>query len=100
MQEVLPSKKIAPRFAAIKNQLNRNEEIFFTLLFTATIVNAQVTTSSLTGTILESNVQPAIGTSIKATHVPTGTNYSTLTNESGRFTISNMRVEGSYVALP
>lgn len=68
----------------------------FSLLLAAVLVHAQVTTSSLTGTVFEPDGQTAIGTSIKATHVPSGTTYSTLTNESGRYTISNMRIGGPY----
>lgn len=70
--------------------------LLFAMLFVTAFVGAQVTTSSLTGTIIESNGQSAIGTSIRATHVPSGSTYSTITNESGRFTISNMRVGGPY----
>jgi len=68
----------------------------FSLLLAVVLVHAQVTTSSLTGTVFEPDGQTAIGTSIKATHVPSGTTYSTLTNESGRYTISNMRIGGPY----
>lgn len=70
--------------------------LLFTVLFAVTTGVAQVTTSSLTGTIIESNGQSAIGTSIKAIHIPSGSTYSTITNESGRFTIPNMRVGGPY----
>ena len=66
------------------------------MLLVTLLVHAQVTTSSLTGTVLEPDGQPAIGTSIKAIHTPSGSTYSTLTNVNGRFTISNMRVGGPY----
>lgn len=68
----------------------------FGMLLVIVLAHAQVTTSSLTGTIMESGGLPAIGTSIKATHVPSGSTYSTLTNVNGRYTISNMRVGGPY----
>lgn len=57
---------------------------------------AQVTTSSLTGTIKDSK-ESLPGATIKAIHTPTGTSYGAMTNKEGRFTIPNMRVGGPYI---
>ncbi|MFN0292382.1 TonB-dependent receptor [Pedobacter helvus] len=59
-------------------------------------VNAQVTTSSMSGIIKDAKgALPGAG--IKATHTPSGTVYSTSTNNDGRFNINTMRVGGPYV---
>ncbi len=71
------------------------------LLFTLVVLlgalgaNAQVTTSSLTGSVSDSR-ESLIGATVKATHQPTGTTYGASTNAEGRFTIPNMRVGGPY----
>lgn len=60
-----------------------------------TAANAQVTTSTLVGTVTDSK-DALPGASIKATHIPTGTVYTVITGSDGRFTIGNMRVGGPY----
>lgn len=68
---------------------------YLLLLFSALGVHAQVTTGALTGTIRDGKeVLP--GVSIKATHMPSGTNYATSTNQDGRFTLPNLRPGGPY----
>lgn len=57
---------------------------------------AQVTTSSLIGKITDDKGEAVIGSSVIATHTPTGTQYGTITNEFGVFNISNMRSGGPY----
>lgn len=59
---------------------------------------AQVTTSSLSGTIRDSN-ESLIGATIKATHQPTGTVYGSSSGIDGRFNIPNMRVGGPYLIV-
>lgn len=68
----------------------------FLLLLGAVIVHAQVTTSSMSGTVLQSDGEPSIGASVRATHVPSGTVYGGSTNENGRFNLANMRIGGPY----
>jgi len=71
--------------------------LFFALVMASYgAVQAQVTTSSVTGIVKESNGQFTSGATIKATHVPSGTVYSSSANAAGRFNLANMRVGGPY----
>ena len=57
---------------------------------------AQITTSSLGGSVLDKDGVPVIGAAVVATHVPSGTVYGVATNINGRYTINGMRPGGPY----
>lgn len=57
---------------------------------------AQVTTSSLGGSIVDKNGEPIVGAAVVATHVPSGTVYGAAANTAGRYTIQGMRPGGPY----
>jgi len=57
---------------------------------------AQLTTSSMVGSVKDTKGEALIGATIVAVHNPTGTNYGNITNENGLFSIQNMKVGGPY----
>lgn len=71
--------------------------VFFILMGLA--LNAQVTNSSLSGKVTDTGGEALIGATIIAKHVPSGTDYGTTTNESGRYSILGMRVGGPYTIV-
>ncbi|MGE5418610.1 MAG: TonB-dependent receptor [Chloroflexota bacterium] len=78
------------------NQFKRLLSILV-FLFTGILMFGQgATTSSLSGTITDSNGQPLPGASVVATHTPSGTQYATVADAAGNYKIQNMRVGGPY----
>ncbi len=65
-------------------------------LIATTIVLAQVTTSSMTGTVKKADGEALVGATVKATHIPTGTTYTTQTRGNGIYNIVNMVPGGPY----
>lgn len=65
------------------------------MLMLTTLVNAQVTTASMSGKVTEQN-EAVIGATVLAIHEPSGTRYGTITNLDGRFSIRSMQVGGPY----
>jgi hypothetical protein len=57
---------------------------------------AQVTTSSIAGIVQTASGEPLAGTTIKASHLPSGTVYTTAAQPNGRFSILGMRPGGPY----
>src|SRR5690554_3543119 len=64
-------------------------------LLLATVLNAQVTTSSMSGRVTDAE-GAVIGATVIATHQPSGTTYATVTNLEGRLNLNGMRVGGPY----
>ena len=79
-----------------KTSINFLAIIMIGLTVCAVQLMAQVTTSEIVGTITDSQGKPVAGVSIDATHVPSGTVYSSVSNDSGRFALPGMRVGGPY----
>ncbi len=70
--------------------------ILLSLLLGSVTLLAQVTTSTLSGRITETDGQPLPGATIMATHVPSGTVYGAAANTQGVFSIQGMRPGGPY----
>jgi hypothetical protein len=66
------------------------------LLLLPFVASAQVTTSSITGIVVDQSGDPLPGATIVAVHEPSGTRYGSASLSNGRFTISGMRVGGPY----
>src|SRR5690606_33279386 len=59
-------------------------------------LSAQVTTSSVQGSITDDSGESLIGATVRAIHEPSGSVYGAVTNLEGRFNLPNMRVGGPY----
>ena len=66
------------------------------MLFISSFLNAQITTSSISGIVVDDSNIELEGANVVAVHVPTGTTYGVVTNQDGRFNMVNMRVGGPY----
>lgn len=76
-------------------QLKNFLKLFLALLIPFGI-SAQVTTSSISGTVTTEKGEPLQSATVTATHVPSGSVYSTLSTRTGTFNLSNLRVGGPY----
>ena len=57
---------------------------------------AQVTTSGLNGRVSDAAGEPLVGAVVIAVHTPSGTQYTAVVNEEGRYSINGMRSGGPY----
>ena len=70
--------------------------IAFATMFVSAVAFAQVTTSALSGRIVDVNGEAVIGATVVATHEPSGTVYGVSANNDGRYAIQGMRSGGPY----
>ncbi|NOR86537.1 MAG: TonB-dependent receptor, partial [Bacteroidales bacterium] len=61
-----------------------------------TVMSQGVTTSSMSGTVVDESGGAVPMANVLAVHTPTGTEYGTTTLENGVFNIRNMRIGGPY----
>ncbi|MEM9023839.1 MAG: carboxypeptidase-like regulatory domain-containing protein, partial [Bacteroidota bacterium] len=60
-------------------------------------LQAQVTTSSIQGTVVDESGATMPGATVVATHTPSGTSYGVVTRDDGGYAIPNMRIGGPYM---
>jgi len=75
---------------------NFNYVILLVLLFAGLTVNAQVTTSSVSGKIKDAKGLSVPGASVLVVHIPTGTKYGAVTGNDGYFRLNNLNPGGPY----
>lgn len=68
----------------------------FMLLVPALIYAQGVTTSSLSGKVVDEQGEPLPGATVVAIHQPSGTSYGTATQVNGNFNLPTVRVGGPY----
>ena len=61
------------------------------------LLNAQVTTSSISGTVKQSNGETLAGATITAIHQPSGSKYVTVSKKGGSFSLPGLRPGGPYL---
>jgi len=78
--------------------VHHSKFLFSALVVSAMAVgaNAQITTSAISGKVLDETKAPVIGATVVAIHEPSGTLYGAVTNVDGRYTIQGMRTGGPY----
>ncbi|HXS57764.1 MAG TPA: carboxypeptidase regulatory-like domain-containing protein [Hanamia sp.] len=77
-------------------KLTRILPLLFAVMFSPILMQAQVTTSSITGFVKSDKGEALEGATVTAVHEPSGTKYSTLTKKDGNFTLPNTRIGGPF----
>src|SRR5688572_8992072 len=79
--------------------IQRIAKLIAVFLLVPFMMEAQVTTSSISGTVKSSKGDPLAGATITATHIPTGTTYKIASRTGGTFNIFNMLPGGPYTIV-
>ena len=71
-------------------------QLLLALCVAVTSLHAQVTNSSISGTVKDNNGKAVEGATVTALHQPSGSRYVTLTKKDGSFALPNARIGGPY----
>ncbi len=80
----------------MKQAFKRLQLFLGAVIFMSVSAFAQVTTSSLNGSVLDDAGEPVVGAAVIAIHTSSGTTYAAVANAEGRFSINGMRAGGPY----
>ncbi|MEZ6000375.1 carboxypeptidase regulatory-like domain-containing protein [Hyphomonas sp.] len=78
------------------NNFARGAAVSAIAITAAGIASAQVTTSSIRGSVVDETGAPVSGATVTVLHVPSGTVSTTSTNAGGTFSARGLRVGGPY----
>ncbi|MDF1610847.1 TonB-dependent receptor [Stygiobacter electus] len=70
--------------------------LFAVLMFSYGTMYSQTTTASINGLVVDQNGNPLPGANIIVVHQPSGTKYSTISRDNGRYNLNGLRVGGPY----
>ncbi len=77
--------------------LKRIVFLFALAIITGPLLFAQITTSSISGNVKSTTDDALVGATVVATHLPSGTKYTTVSRSGGVIRIENMRPGGPYL---
>jgi hypothetical protein len=80
----------------MNKQVRKLSVMMLMLFLSVTAAFSQVTTSTLSGRVTSQSNETLPGAAVVAVHLPSGTQYGTITNTEGRFNIQGMRPGGPY----
>jgi hypothetical protein len=80
----------------MNKQVRKLSVMMLFLFISVAAAYSQVTTSGMSGRVISDSGEALPGAAVVAVHTPSGTQYGTITNSEGRFTIQGMRPGGPY----
>lgn len=80
----------------MNNKVRKLSVMLLLLILPVAALFSQVTTSGMSGRVASADNQPLPGAAVVAVHIPSGTQYATVSNVDGRYTIQGMRPGGPY----
>mgnify|MGYP000952687176 FL=1 len=80
----------------MNKQIRKLSVMMLLLCMSVVAAYSQVTTSGMSGRVISDGGEALPGAAVVAVHTPSGTQYGTITNSEGRFTLQGMRPGGPY----